>query len=742
MPDSIDSFVGLKDVSSELNDDSSLLTFHRLQTSTEMAATCIQSSEEEDEMRIQAKLGFARRLASPDKCKREKAISLLCLWLISQKEVKEDELRKIWKGLFHCVWHADKSTVQVDLIDRLASLLEKLDVNLSLLFFKVFLTTMRREWAGIDRLRSDKFYLLLRKYIAHVFVVLDVNGWDSELTRRFMDALVERTFLTKDLFAADAINIHITDVFLRELRKFGALQVETFGLLLEPFWMVLAKGFDKAFAKRCREKIFRALSDLGLRTVKARQEEKRLDEYVEHFGTIALTLPISATASKLAASPSIPQSNRRLLYEIHEEFRRLESLPNESGISVLPPGEERRKTVVWEKELVTGANAGKNCPLSLSSDNVNREPKDALVSPKQTNSGNAFKPGKNICLGFASALGFSEAETNSLVNLELNENVPPDQKLENPLVKKSLKACLHQIAENWDGLEKMSPADQNKKYNGRFIRATMPEQCLERPSPVVEIAQTSKERQGSESVDKSELGGVCVLESSVENREEAVEKVDSNQRPAAGRFVLSDEECAKLRDITSENILIMDDSVISNLAKRFDSIAAEESGGCQSCLSPEVFSTLALTPANTGSKKRKSCKRSPLAFPDGDSFTSTEGSTPFSRGVLLQNSAASVDSSSAKKAKKVRFSMKHNLVWKPSTPLPPEILRVPPSATPRGSALKKGVSPGPILILREFNGRCKKTASKKSPSGLRTPKGSKSSARGSKLVKKGRLSPR
>ncbi|KAL0428325.1 UNVERIFIED_CONTAM: hypothetical protein Slati_3007300 [Sesamum latifolium] len=52
-----------------------------------------------------------------------------------------------------------------------------------------------------------------------------------------------------------------------------------------------------------------------------------------------------------------------------------------------------------------------------------------------------------------------------------------------------------------------------------------------------------------------------------------------------------------------------------------------------------------------------------------------------------------------KSAKKVRFAMKNNLVWKPQTPLPPESLRLPPSVTPRGSALKKGVPPGPIIEM-------------------------------------------
>ncbi|KAL6540749.1 hypothetical protein OROMI_024632 [Orobanche minor] len=54
--------------------------------------------------------------------------------------------------------------------------------------------------------------------------------------------------------------------------------------------------------------------------------------------------------------------------------------------------------------------------------------------------------------------------------------------------------------------------------------------------------------------------------------------------------------------------------------------------------------------------------------------------------------------------------MKHNLVWKPQSPLPPESLRLPPSVTPRGSALKKGVPPGPVI---EIPSSAKKSKKKK-----------------------------
>ena len=93
-----------------------------------------------------------------------------------------------------------------------------------------------------------------------------------------------------------------------------------------------------------------------------------------------------------------------------------------------------------------------------------------------------------------------------------------------------------------------------------------------------------------------------------------------------------------------------------------------------------------------------------------------------------------------KKSRKVHFSLQHNIVWKPSTPLPPHDLRVPPAATPRGSALKKGVPPGPVLVLDESvlvsPKRRKKKNTPKKTSSLKSAKSPKRS------TKKGYSSPR
>ncbi len=45
------------------------------------------------------------------------------------------------------------------------------------MYYTTFMHTMRREWAGIDRLRLDKFMLLIRKFVSAVLCQLRAHGW-------------------------------------------------------------------------------------------------------------------------------------------------------------------------------------------------------------------------------------------------------------------------------------------------------------------------------------------------------------------------------------------------------------------------------------------------------------------------------------------------------------------------------------------------------------------------------------
>ena len=73
----------------------------------------------------------------------------------------EDELLKLWKGLFYCMWMSDKPLIQEDLAETIASLIHSVeDRATGLMFFSISIRTLARDWAGIDTWRVDKFLMV------------------------------------------------------------------------------------------------------------------------------------------------------------------------------------------------------------------------------------------------------------------------------------------------------------------------------------------------------------------------------------------------------------------------------------------------------------------------------------------------------------------------------------------------------------------------------------------------------
>ncbi|KAJ7513414.1 hypothetical protein O6H91_24G006400 [Diphasiastrum complanatum] len=116
-------------------------------------------------------------------------------------------------------------------------------------------------------------------------------------------------------------------------------------------------------------------------------------------------------------------------------------------------------------------------------------------------------------------------------------------------------------------------------------------------------------------------------------------------------------------------------------------IYIKEGNETMSFSSPMASFMLAPSPINTGSKRKK-CRKL------------DEGSSMSENANDITNLAVANSRLSEENIKRVTFSLQDNIVWQPHMPLPPKALRVPPSAMPRGSALKKGVPPGPIYVPR------------------------------------------
>ncbi|XP_059641035.1 uncharacterized protein LOC132283143 [Cornus florida] len=575
---------------------------------------------EEGDYNVPAAAGgtsLIKQLGSCNKMSRDKALKfLLKTWLPSQSHLSDSDMKKLWKGLFYCLWHADKSPVQSDLINRLSSLLLLLDLPLSLHYLSVFLITMRREWPGIDALRLDKFYILIRRFLQSCFILLKNNLWDLELLRPLMYVLEDKTFLANNnnsdnnFQVGNGVNYHIASVFLEEIKPFLPVSLDALDVIFRPFFAVMGKSRDKVLVGKVKSNMFDELLKTGrtLLEQRVRKGGEEEDDDVDFgdgsgvvvFGTIALTMGFAAKFYDLGSSPDCLQGNRKVIFTLHENFLRLEKDLESSGIEILIPhvSFDYEGDVPKLIPIVTTTTATTTVMKVTVSEVVVKETVE--VAPEGVNA-SASKSSKK-----------------------------------NRRAKKGL-----------DGSNKKAKT----KKNG--LADVIQKTCL-----AVEE---------SEDVTNANGDGLC------------------NETNGMG------------------NLITFNASVISNLQMQFEKVASE--AGLESdtglCDLPKK------TIKGTVFRKRKRLR----------TINGLDSCDPEECGQVIAAGDASAKSGE-KSAKKVRFSMKNNLVWKPHSPLPPQSLRLPPSVTPRGSALKKGLPPGPI---REMPPPTKKVKQrKKSRKGIKS----------------------
>ncbi|KAJ6687636.1 RIBOSOMAL RNA-PROCESSING 1 [Salix koriyanagi] len=529
--------------------------------------------EEGPQIQGQTSKALIKQLASSDTKTRNKSLKILLnRWLPSQRQISEETMKKIWKGLFYCMWHADKSLAQNQLINKLSSLLSVIDdESVCFSYFSVFIVTLRREWSGIDGLRLDKFYLLIRRFVNSLFVLFKKKKWGLSVVERFMKVFVEKGFLADDKLG-NGVNYHVASVFVEELKGFLPVRRAVLEVIFGSFVGVMGRVSDKVLLGKIKGNVFDVLLQMGreLLEVKKGDDVGENDEVVV-LGSIALVMEFSKKFYELGSSVECCQGNRKVILGLHEVFLKLEKDLVASGIKVSLPesngddeDEEEVPTLVpidcgMEVEGLNG-NAVANGPGS-------KKLKKSKKAKKESD-GNSKKDKKKK----RNAISGSHSESDSMTDANGNGNMP----------------------------------------NGE---------------------DSSKEKTGD------------------------------------------------------DNLIKFNESAIANLQRQFEKVAADvdmDEDVASACDFPKV------TGNGNVSKKRKRAKSVDGKRSENPELAGQEDA---------EASTSAMAKSTEKSAKKVRFSMKNNLIWKPSTPLPPQSLRIPPSVTPRGSALKKGVPPGPVRAM-------------------------------------------
>ncbi|XP_032721111.1 ribosomal RNA processing protein 1 homolog A [Lontra canadensis] len=209
---------------------------------------------------------LAQRLAGNEQVTRDRAVKRLRKYIVARTQraaggFTHDELLKVWKGLFYCMWMQDKPLLQEELGRTIAQLLHAFQTTEAQhLFLQTFWQTMNREWTGIDRLRLDKFYMLMRMVLNESLKALKTRGWEERQMEQLLELLTTE-ILHPDSQAPSGVKCHFLEIFLEELSKVGAAELTADQNLkfIEPFCAIAARTRDPLVLHNITRGVFEAI---------------------------------------------------------------------------------------------------------------------------------------------------------------------------------------------------------------------------------------------------------------------------------------------------------------------------------------------------------------------------------------------------------------------------------------------------------------------------------------------------
>ncbi|XP_058517228.1 ribosomal RNA processing protein 1 homolog A [Ochotona princeps] len=357
-------------------------------------------------VQLPPEIQLAQRLAGNEQVTRDRAVRKLRKYIMARSQAAaggftHDELLKVWKGLFYCMWMQDKPLCQEELGRTIAQLVHAFQTpEAQHLFLQTFWQTMSREWTGIDRLRLDKFYMLMRMVLNESLEAVRAQGWHERHIKQLLDLLTTE-ILHPDSQAPNGVKNHFVEIFLEELTKVGAKELTAAQTLLfvEPFCGIAASTKDSLVLHNIARGVFEtiveqaplAIEDLVNDLDTQEEEEEEEEEEDASDGDEALSEPelpsggpptgeeptscgdsgdgegpvlqfdYEAVANRLfevASQPSTPSLNRKRLYKVIRKLQDLaggvfpeDDIPEEACRKLLESKRERKIKKMMRKKM-------------------------------------------------------------------------------------------------------------------------------------------------------------------------------------------------------------------------------------------------------------------------------------------------------------------------------------------------------------------------------------------------------
>ncbi|XP_045605759.2 ribosomal RNA processing protein 1 homolog B [Procambarus clarkii] len=304
---------------------------------------------------------FAQRLADNEKRVRDKALKNLKKYVSVKTSVgsgfSDDDALKIWKGLFYCMYMADKPLIQEDLADEISSLFHFINNKDSCqCFIKAAFMTFAREWNGIDGFRIGKFMMFVRRVVRQVFVYLRNCEWNMKELMSVVTILEMTVICPEDNVNATplGLKLHLCDIILEELAKVGGENLEhrVIVAILKPYFKVLALTKLDVYSRSVSDGVIRHLmrqSSLGVAhdegpssavTTENNEDEEMADAESENgseqeepldprAGQVDVCVPqlkpnfnlLADSLQSVGAVAKIRKINRQRIYQLASELR-------------------------------------------------------------------------------------------------------------------------------------------------------------------------------------------------------------------------------------------------------------------------------------------------------------------------------------------------------------------------------------------------------------------------------------
>lgn len=157
----------------------------------------------------------------------------------------------------------DKPLIQEQLSERLTSVINKTistnpkDVQR---YTTAFWQIISLEWNGIDYYRMDKYYLLIRRMIFHIFKYLESHKWNND-SINIINILSESILNHQDTAIPDGLRIFVCQVWIEEGCKSldNRIPDHAIRIILRPLLDFISKYNKKHISTKADQELYDAI---------------------------------------------------------------------------------------------------------------------------------------------------------------------------------------------------------------------------------------------------------------------------------------------------------------------------------------------------------------------------------------------------------------------------------------------------------------------------------------------------